>query len=370
MKKMQNLPLVLVCLPIYNSEITIRETLDSILSQTYSNILIYISYDSSDDKTLEIVSACKDTRVIISKREANPGLFENMNHCIRHAQKQHTAKYVTLFNGDDVYSQSIIQEQVNFLERNVASPAVFTEGYFIDEFNKFIGVSRNSYLINAGSELFSYEHLFFGALRSSVTCLSPSFMVRQKILANNSKLIQNPELFGQAADFGLFLTIAKEFGDVGIIRKPLLKYRIWSGNSSAKIYNSLPNNFKLINFFLCDPRLASQTKWIDRAYIGKLNLMLNNAIMQNLTVRLQVNQLSRYAQGYTFSSYLISLFSLSGIYNIYKYTLFILILKLQLSPLSARRLYLMMTPDKLIIISRILRNFWPYIKQKVAINRF
>ncbi len=353
-------PLVAVFLPIYNSEKTIAKTLQSILNQSYKNIEINISYDESQDKTLEILLSYKDDRIKIYKRNTKPGLFENMNFCINLAQEKNKAKYVTLYNGDDLYSEKIIEEQVRFMELNTESPAVFTEGIFIDQNDRFIGFSKNSVSINSGSELFTYENLFFGALRSNVTCLSPSFMVRQKILNEDHSLRQRPDLHGQAADFGFFLTIAKLYGPVGIIRKPLLKYRIWSGNSSAVIYDSLPDNMMLINFFINDPLLKRKISWIDRAYIGKLNLALNNALMLNYLNKNEYEKFDAFNKKYSYATYLISMISLAGLFNIYKLFLIRFFVSLKLNKSFNKYLILLATPNRIIRITRILRNFNSY----------
>lgn len=58
-----DLPLVCICIPTYNAEATIRETLASILGQTYSNLVIHISDNASTDGTLMVVESMRDSRV-------------------------------------------------------------------------------------------------------------------------------------------------------------------------------------------------------------------------------------------------------------------------------------------------------------------
>jgi hypothetical protein len=287
-----------------------------------------------------------------------------MNYCITLAQQKEEAKYITLFNGDDIYSENMIEEQVSFMETNINSPAVFTEGIFIDENDKIIGFSKNSLSVNSGSEIFSFKDLFFGGLRSNVTCLSPSFMVRQIILNEDHTLKQRPDLHGQAADFGFFLTIAKQHGPVGIIRKPLLKYRIWSGNSSAKIYDSLPDSMKLINYFMNDQMLSDEISWVDRAYIGKLKLALNNAIMLNCINKTENNNFNVSNTSYSFATYLISMISLAGLFNLYKLFIIRLFMTFKLNTSYKKYMLLLVAPNRIIRIVRILRNFRLYKQLK------
>lgn len=48
-------PLVCICIPNYNNEKTIAETLDSLLNQTYKNIIIKVFDNASIDKSRQII---------------------------------------------------------------------------------------------------------------------------------------------------------------------------------------------------------------------------------------------------------------------------------------------------------------------------
>ena len=97
---MSNSPLVCICVPTYNVESTVRETILSILAQTYSNIVVHISDNSSTDNTLSIIEALNDPRIIIHRNETNVGGEGNFTRCIQMA----TGKYTAIFHADDVYS--------------------------------------------------------------------------------------------------------------------------------------------------------------------------------------------------------------------------------------------------------------------------
>lgn len=56
-------PLVSIIIPIYNGELTIRNTVESILQQTYNNMEIIIVDDASIDNSYEIISSFKDPRI-------------------------------------------------------------------------------------------------------------------------------------------------------------------------------------------------------------------------------------------------------------------------------------------------------------------
>jgi hypothetical protein len=57
--------LVCICIPTYNSEKTIKNTVLSILDQSYKNIIVKIVDNASNDKTLNLISSIKDKRLKI-----------------------------------------------------------------------------------------------------------------------------------------------------------------------------------------------------------------------------------------------------------------------------------------------------------------
>ena len=121
-------PMVCICIPTYNAAATIRETLTSILAQTYTNLVIHVSDNASTDKTLEIVESMADSRIHIHRHENNIGAEGNFTRCIQLA----TGKYTAIFHADDLYGADMVAKQVAFLESHPDAGAVFTEAEMID----------------------------------------------------------------------------------------------------------------------------------------------------------------------------------------------------------------------------------------------
>ena len=70
---LNNFPLVSIVIPVFNVENYIKECLDSVIAQTYSNIEILCVDDCGTDHSIEIVKgyAQKDDRIIILKHNEN-----------------------------------------------------------------------------------------------------------------------------------------------------------------------------------------------------------------------------------------------------------------------------------------------------------
>lgn len=219
---MNNSPLVCICIPNYNNEKTIGKTLDSLVSQTYSNIIIKVFDNSSTDDSIMILEdyARKYSNIKIFQNEINLGAEQNFNKCIENLE----GDFGALFHSDDVYMPTIIEEQVKFLIEHKDCVAVSTDKIVIDE---------DGYILEAYSNIFPNSSSFFivnnqlemlkiaSEIGNFIVC--PSVMMRTNIYKN--KIIKYDfSNFNTASDFDAWFRASKH-GKFGIILKPLIKYR-------------------------------------------------------------------------------------------------------------------------------------------------
>jgi predicted O-linked N-acetylglucosamine transferase (SPINDLY family)/predicted SAM-dependent methyltransferase/GT2 family glycosyltransferase len=117
-------PLVSVCIPTYNGQDFIAEALNSIFSQTYSNIEIIISDDNSIDRTVEIAKSFQSQsphKFSILEHDQY-GLAANWNFCISQAQ----GKYIKFLFQDDLLQPNAIAEMVSLAEQDQEIGLVFS----------------------------------------------------------------------------------------------------------------------------------------------------------------------------------------------------------------------------------------------------
>ncbi len=105
--------LVSICLPTYNGASYIKESLVSVLSQSYSNIEVIITDDNSTDSTLEIAESFYDPRMRIVKNGKGLGLVGNWNRAVSFA----SGEYIKLMTQDDILCDGAIEKQVEMLEK-------------------------------------------------------------------------------------------------------------------------------------------------------------------------------------------------------------------------------------------------------------
>lgn len=102
---------------VFNNEINIEETINSVLSQTYPNIEYIIVDGASTDGTLEIINRYKDRVIVIS--EQDNGIYDGLNKGIALA----TGDVIGFLHSDDLYQDIHVIEKVAmaFLKNDVDS---------------------------------------------------------------------------------------------------------------------------------------------------------------------------------------------------------------------------------------------------------
>lgn len=104
-------PLVSVCIPAYNNAAYIKETIDSVLKQTYPNLELVICDDKSKDNTIKVIESIKDERIKLFKNEKNLGMSGNWNHCLSKC----TGEFIKLICADDMLAPNCLEKEVSAL---------------------------------------------------------------------------------------------------------------------------------------------------------------------------------------------------------------------------------------------------------------
>jgi FkbM family methyltransferase len=104
---------VSVIIPAYNADDMIGTALDSLLTQTWSNLEILVVDDCSTDNTVNIVSSYseRDKRVILIKKDKNEGAYAARNTALQHV----TGDYITVHDSDDWSHPQKIESQLRAL---------------------------------------------------------------------------------------------------------------------------------------------------------------------------------------------------------------------------------------------------------------
>lgn len=155
-----NLPLITVIIPVYNVEKYLRQALDSIVNQTYTNLEIIIVNDGSADSSLNICEeySKKDNRIVLIS-VPNGGLGAARNHGLEKA----TGEYIVFLDSDDFCPLNAIEMMFNAYENEGVDLVVGVCQIMIDDGKTLVpqeGVVRKREVIS-GIELI--KSLLIGA---------------------------------------------------------------------------------------------------------------------------------------------------------------------------------------------------------------
>src|SRR5919202_353647 len=122
------MPLISVIIPAYNAEKTIKQTIESVLNQTFSDFEIIVINDGSQDSTLEIVSSIPDPRIkVFSYPNAGPQKSRNRGW------GNASGEYVSFLDADDLWTPDKLEAQLKALQENPAAAVAYSWTDYIDE---------------------------------------------------------------------------------------------------------------------------------------------------------------------------------------------------------------------------------------------
>lgn len=106
--------LVSIIMPSYNTASYIKETIQSVLNQTYQNWELIIVDDCSADNTDEVLGTIKDPRIRYFKNDKNSGAAVSRNKALREARGQ----WIAFLDSDDLWMPEKLGKQIHFMEKN------------------------------------------------------------------------------------------------------------------------------------------------------------------------------------------------------------------------------------------------------------
>lgn len=127
-----------IILNVYNSEDYIKECLDSIFRQSFSNFEMILTLDGCTDSTPDIVNSYKDERLKIIKNKVNRGVSSCCNNSISLAN----GKYIVRMDGDDIMHPQRLEKQFHFMENN---PEIGVCSSWVQRFGKENDIVKHSY---------------------------------------------------------------------------------------------------------------------------------------------------------------------------------------------------------------------------------
>ncbi|MEH1789950.1 MAG: glycosyltransferase [Nostoc sp.] len=217
MKTKKKLPKISVIIPAYNSEKTIKQTIQSVLNQTFTNLELIVINDGSQDSTLEVVTQFQDSRIKVFSY-ANAGGNVSRNRGLRNA----VGEFVSFLDADDLWTPDKLQSQLKALQGNATAKVAYGWTDYIDTNGKFLLSGKR---INVNGNI--YENLLLNNFLEN----GSNPLIDKKALITLGGF---DESLNAAQDWDMWLRLASKFNFVCVPSVQIL-YRISANSVSSNL---------------------------------------------------------------------------------------------------------------------------------------
>ncbi len=230
--------LVSIIMPSWNTGSYIKESIKSVIAQTYENWELIIVDDCSTDETDKIIEGIKDKRIKYLKNEKNIGAALSRNRAICESK----GEWIAFLDSDDLWNPEKLEKQISFMNEN---EYVFSYHDYekIDEKSKPLNIYVTGPNIVTMRKMYNYGY---------PGCLT--FMYNAKFMG----LIQIRDI-KKNNDYAILLKLCKK-SDCYLLKENLAQYRIRKKSiSHDKLFRKLKSHYDL--FHLCDDKNALIALW-------------------------------------------------------------------------------------------------------------
>jgi teichuronic acid biosynthesis glycosyltransferase TuaG len=214
--------LVSVCIPVFNGQQYIEETIRSVLAQTYRSIEIIVQDNASTDATWDLlVSLARDNPSIYPERnKENVGMARNWNLAFRRAK----GDYIMLLSADDCFLDKCVERCIGIFSTNKVS-AVTTNHYWLTGNT----IRKRKLFCKRGTHTnFSSRVMLTNPFSINFSMFSRSFVER----AQESRGLFREDVY--TCDYDLWLKMATHGEIVYYLDEPLGMYRLHGENLSTQ----------------------------------------------------------------------------------------------------------------------------------------
>lgn len=206
-------------MPVFNSALYLREAVESILSQSYTNLELICVDDCSTDESLVLLKSFTDERLKIVALPKNGGVSRARNAALEIA----TGDYIAFLDSDDIAHAERLEKQVSFLEKNPQADGVFARVRLIDVYGN-----------PSGRWLDDENYLSESDIRNTIAkrnCLSqPAACFRATSLLPYRYSYAHPD----SEDWALWIRMLMDGKRLFKIDEPLVDYRIRASSETGR----------------------------------------------------------------------------------------------------------------------------------------
>ncbi|MFQ5686446.1 MAG: glycosyltransferase family 2 protein [Candidatus Scalindua sp.] len=206
-------PLVTVLMTVYNGAEYLKTSINSIITQTFTDFELLIINDYSADNSVKIIESFNDKRIVIHNNERNLGQTKSLNIGLKLAR----GKYVARMDADDMAFSFWLEKLVKFFEKHQEYAAIGAQAIVIDS----TGRTKKTRMVPGSFHEITFR-IFFDSPMNHVSVL----LNRELILKNGGY----DEEFKVTQDYELWSSLIRNNYTITNISEVLVSYRVHSGS--------------------------------------------------------------------------------------------------------------------------------------------
>ena len=233
-------PKVSIYLSSFNHAKYLRESIESVLNQTFSDFELFIEDDSSSDDSWSIIQSYNDPRITANRNKIN----RNDNTWLRKVVfEMSSGEYFAIHHSDDIWNPDKLEKQVDFLDKHPEIGAVFSKVTIVDENSRPFEEQNHFYFkIFDQPNRSRFEWLNYFFYHGNALC-HPSVLIRRACYQDcglyRSGLAQLP-------DYDMWVRLCLKY-EIYILPDKLVRFRVRANemNSSGnRLENRIRDQFE------------------------------------------------------------------------------------------------------------------------------
>lgn len=247
------MPRVSVIIPVYNSEKTIGDALDSIAAQTYTGYEVIVVNDGSTDQSEGVIKKYMRPPLDVTYVEqANKGPAAARNAGLRIAR----GEFIAFLDADDLWDKDKLATAVEAMDANPRVKLVFTDmRHMVND-----SLVHSSYLHERGYRHLAGGHIYDNLLKGNFI-FTPTVVLRRDVLNETGHFDEQLPI---AEDYDLWLRIARRF-EILFIDRPLATRRRVGSNitEDRRVYieSCIRLREKLLDVHRTEPGRRKLIEW-------------------------------------------------------------------------------------------------------------
>jgi len=243
-----------VVIPLYNKELSIRNTIQSVLDQTCQDFEIVVVNDGSTDNSAAVVEAIEDDRIRLIHQK-NQGVSAARNRGIEEARYE----WIAFLDGDDLWGKAHLQE-ISLMMQKFPNEKVFVTSFEYSDKRPMFRHSRSE-------PIFKVENYFKEAMKESLMWTS-IVVVHKSCIDEVGGFNENLK---HGEDLDLWARLAKQYH---IVKSEKITgvYRIEAENRNISSFN--PNKSMIFNYRFNDASSPDEILYYKHKVINELRSYL------------------------------------------------------------------------------------------------